>query len=567
MNNGCAILAREYGIDLRLPHVGHCIRRARSQFAADGGKKVFDIDFSQALAAVAKTNHVAAEYMMERTENGTEKEQPFLATVLRARLQQALYDAVMDEKREQNDTEGKGGSDNGSNVDICDDYDSSEKTQRRKRRKQINIHRGQAGTIKAAWDASRSPLNTKSSGSVHVKKSSTGAFIQTEDGRCHGPFDLIVGADGVNSLIRRVIASRCGDNLNADDKPKYANVKVFYTLRKRTIPVSVAEEKEEESTDTSESDSDGVDAPPHELRQYLCDRSVVVRYPVADDVDMIAFLVHDNGEDNDDENGSSTRENVTFSHIAGDVNHSQCGPSHGNEGSKDSDSDYEGSSHDYSDWSKSMSESKERNDSDVESTQQSNNPQHHDRNQQQQQQQHVDDHSNKMNTHEQHIRASTVRLMHHCRVPLHLITAWNSGFRYISIAVHEHSCAAQRRWTDGKQFVLVGDAAHAMTPFMAQGANQTVQDAHFLALCLRRRRGEQGLPGALREYEAMFRDEVRRLTRKSRMLGELLTKGGTFGAVMRRIVLTVVGRTGVLQKEMVKSILPRFDATVTTDVT
>jgi salicylate hydroxylase len=37
------------------------------------------------------------------------------------------------------------------------------------------------------------------------------------------------------------------------------------------------------------------------------------------------------------------------------------------------------------------------------------------------------------------------------------------------------------RWTDGKNNVLIGDAAHAMTPFAAQGAAMAIEDAYELA--------------------------------------------------------------------------------------
>lgn len=37
------------------------------------------------------------------------------------------------------------------------------------------------------------------------------------------------------------------------------------------------------------------------------------------------------------------------------------------------------------------------------------------------------------------------------------------------------------RWTDGRNRVLIGDAAHAMTPFAAQGAAMAIEDAYELA--------------------------------------------------------------------------------------
>ena len=48
------------------------------------------------------------------------------------------------------------------------------------------------------------------------------------------------------------------------------------------------------------------------------------------------------------------------------------------------------------------------------------------------------------------------------------------------------------RWSDGR-VVLLGDACHPMTPYMAQGAATAIEDAAVLARCLagqrRRRRG------------------------------------------------------------------------------
>jgi salicylate hydroxylase len=40
---------------------------------------------------------------------------------------------------------------------------------------------------------------------------------------------------------------------------------------------------------------------------------------------------------------------------------------------------------------------------------------------------------------------------------------------------------SQGRWTDGQSRMLIGDAAHAMTPFAAQGAAMAIEDAYELA--------------------------------------------------------------------------------------
>jgi salicylate hydroxylase len=55
------------------------------------------------------------------------------------------------------------------------------------------------------------------------------------------------------------------------------------------------------------------------------------------------------------------------------------------------------------------------------------------------------------------------------------------------------------RWTEGR-VALLGEAAHAMTPFLAQGACQGMEDAWMLAQCVARH-GERAIPAALAEYE------------------------------------------------------------------
>jgi 2-polyprenyl-6-methoxyphenol hydroxylase-like FAD-dependent oxidoreductase len=56
------------------------------------------------------------------------------------------------------------------------------------------------------------------------------------------------------------------------------------------------------------------------------------------------------------------------------------------------------------------------------------------------------------------------------------------------------------RWSDGR-VVLLGDAAHPMTPYMAQGGCTAIEDAAVLARCLAEVDGED-IEGALRRYEA-----------------------------------------------------------------
>jgi salicylate hydroxylase len=62
----------------------------------------------------------------------------------------------------------------------------------------------------------------------------------------------------------------------------------------------------------------------------------------------------------------------------------------------------------------------------------------------------------------------------------------------------EHS--PMEHWSAGR-VTLLGDACHAMLPFLAQGAAQAIEDGAALAACLAKV-GAEGIPAALRRYEA-----------------------------------------------------------------
>lgn len=67
--------------------------------------------------------------------------------------------------------------------------------------------------------------------------------------------------------------------------------------------------------------------------------------------------------------------------------------------------------------------------------------------------------------------------------------------------------------------VLLGDAAHAMTPNLGQGANLAVEDAVTLAALLDR---IPDLPAALTEYDRVRRARVQPLARQSHRMGAAL---------------------------------------------
>ena len=89
---------------------------------------------------------------------------------------------------------------------------------------------------------------------------------------------------------------------------------------------------------------------------------------------------------------------------------------------------------------------------------------------------------------------------------------WHPHVRTILGAVDEtytwalFDRAPLERWSAGR-VTLLGDACHAMLPFMAQGAAQAIEDGAALAACLT----DADVPGALRRYETVRAPRVARI--------------------------------------------------------
>lgn len=75
-----------------------------------------------------------------------------------------------------------------------------------------------------------------------------------------------------------------------------------------------------------------------------------------------------------------------------------------------------------------------------------------------------------------------------------------------------HTVDPDGPWTSERGIALVGDAAHATTPFAAQGAAMAIEDAEVLAEALHRHRDD--LPVALALYEGERKPRVKRVVRR-----------------------------------------------------
>ena len=68
---------------------------------------------------------------------------------------------------------------------------------------------------------------------------------------------------------------------------------------------------------------------------------------------------------------------------------------------------------------------------------------------------------------------------------------------------------------------MMGDAAHAMTPFQAQGAGQAVEDACVLQALLGKLRRKEEIPNALAAYDQIRRPRAERIVTSSLDAGYL----------------------------------------------
>ena len=100
-----------------------------------------------------------------------------------------------------------------------------------------------------------------------------------------------------------------------------------------------------------------------------------------------------------------------------------------------------------------------------------------------------------------------------------------------------------RRWSQGP-VALLGDAAHPMLPFLAQGAAMAIEDAAVAAQCLARQPDDAA--GALRTYCAMRRDRTRRVQRLAARNGARYHLAGA-RAWLRDAAMRMLGGKRLLQ--------------------
>jgi salicylate hydroxylase len=104
-------------------------------------------------------------------------------------------------------------------------------------------------------------------------------------------------------------------------------------------------------------------------------------------------------------------------------------------------------------------------------------------------------------------------------------------------------------WTKGT-IALLGDAAHAMLPFGAQGAGMAIEDAAVLARCLGETQNEGGptMAAAMQRYARLRRGRVARVQRAARRNGWIYHLTGP-AAFARDLTIKAMGARRMLARQ------------------
>jgi salicylate hydroxylase len=132
--------------------------------------------------------------------------------------------------------------------------------------------------------------------------------------------------------------------------------------------------------------------------------------------------------------------------------------------------------------------------------------------------------------------------------------SWPATARMLASAVDEwkrwalFTVPEDGEWHEG-QIALLGDAAHAMLPFAAQGAGMAIEDAAVLAKCLNEGGHDAaGIAAALKKYARQRRGRVTSMQRLARRQGRIYHMTGAMAAA-RDFFIRAIGGNRMLSRQ------------------
>jgi len=151
----------------------------------------------------------------------------------------------------------------------------------------------------------------------------------------------------------------------------------------------------------------------------------------------------------------------------------------------------------------------------------------------------------------------------------------DSADRFFELGVYFHNPFSLTGWnkkvgTNGNCYcVLAGDAAHALPPFLGQGANQAIQDAYSLASTIRKfntmldeSNGSSwtniSLEGLLNDYEKRRWARTTSISIKAALLGYLETGSAGFLSKFRDSFFFVAGLSGLARSIFLDGATPYY---------
>ena len=125
-----------------------------------------------------------------------------------------------------------------------------------------------------------------------------------------------------------------------------------------------------------------------------------------------------------------------------------------------------------------------------------------------------------------------------------MITAVDDWRRFALFTVPDSG-----EWTQGS-IALLGDSAHAMLPFAAQGAGMAIEDAAVLARCLAEAQSDGGpaISAALERYARERRPRVARVQRTAKRNGMIYHLGGP-AALARDVAIKAIGGSRLIARQ------------------
>ena len=132
------------------------------------------------------------------------------------------------------------------------------------------------------------------------------------------------------------------------------------------------------------------------------------------------------------------------------------------------------------------------------------------------------------------------------------------GLEVVRVATYTYRAALARRFGDGDDVFLLGDAAHLTPPFIGQGLGAGIRDAGNLAWKLADVLALRAPAALLATYDAERRPHARALIRKATLVGRAMSSGTGWTARVRAAGLVTVARVPALRSAVASPVSPRL---------